>query len=354
MIVFLLVSGAFYFSILIVLCRSFADAAGEKAHREEELFPKHRTELLKGIAALGILLSHLATHSNGVGAAQAPQYIYISVCKTLGFLGVDLFFLISGYGNFFSLSRKKTPRDRAAWLWTRILQILILYIICFLLDLLVLLLLGAPVGKTEILDSLLHLRMPLTSAWYLRIQLLVYVFMFAASFLKQQKLRILGLYFLCLLFSLVLYRMEYAEHWWMSTLCFPVGVSVAANRKQIADFLAKRKKLLLTGGIVLLPIALFLVSATDSFLLKIVGNVLLGVDMFCLAEIVRVRNRAYERIGAYSLTLYLAHISLNTWILRERVLTDVRVIAVVALSLGVAFAAKQLGDIVLQRAMKRH
>lgn len=353
MLLFYGASIIFLISILLMVGNGVKAVIDRNTKINETFMPKSRTEMIKGLAAIAIVFSHIASHSSGLNITGIAKY-YIQFCKTWGFIGVNLFFLISGYGNYISIKKVNTVKSRLVWLVDRVLKLLVIYLICYFVGLVTLYLLGYRTSFAETYSNIIKLRGQLTTAWYVRIQLLVYCFLFISTFIKKEGLAILCLFICVLCLSNLLYRMGYEDYWWKSTLCFPAGFVLAAKREQIKKVFRNKFHVLLAGAIILFPVAYILEIATDLYLLKIIGNVLLSLDMLCLAEMFQVKNVFYERVGKYSLTLYLAHISLNAWILSERILTNIKFVEVFMLSLILAFAAEQLGSRVFQKTMKVH
>ena len=337
---FLLFTVLYYTSVLMILIRNL-----ERARTELSLdsFLSHEhTNAIKGIATVGIVISHIAAWiKNGVGG---PTRYYVVLGTTLGGIGVNLFFFASGLGNYYSVRKLKHVNDRARWFLKRILSILSVFAVCFLLTSIILYFEGYKQSLAEIVGNLVGLRMPLTKTWYLKIQILLYGFLFVSLFLKNEKIQGILLLGLSFISSYLLHRFGYTEEWWKSTLCFSLGFFTAVYKEQIIVLLNTRKQYLYWGSLIALPVFFIMACLIENFGVKVLGNTLLMINMMVVAEYFKIDDRNAGRIGVASLEIYLIHISLCGWYLRDKV-PDMVGIGKVLLWTGLAsFIAKIIDD----------
>lgn len=69
-----------------------------------DLLSKYRNELM-GIATLFVLFGHTIFYSHGV-----ISYGFLTDLITLGYSGVDIFILLSGFGLVYSIQKKQHPK----------------------------------------------------------------------------------------------------------------------------------------------------------------------------------------------------------------------------------------------------
>ena len=101
MLVFYIISGLFCFTIA---CLSLKSAKSYFMHIEpEEFLCRRHTDTIKGIAAAGIVISHIAALIKYGETGMTRNQIVLFA--TLGGIGVNFFLFLSGYGNYYS-SRK--------------------------------------------------------------------------------------------------------------------------------------------------------------------------------------------------------------------------------------------------------
>lgn len=125
---------------------------------------KDRSQAVRGFAAIGIVFCHIASHTRGLVSGGILSY-YMIFLRSLGGIGVNLFFFYSGYGNQLSVQKSK---NRIAWLWNRIWNLYLVFAVCYLLEIIPLLLVGTRIGAKEAVVDLLTLTMPLSVTWYTR------------------------------------------------------------------------------------------------------------------------------------------------------------------------------------------
>lgn len=342
MIVYLVVSVLFFLTVVyFIVCSRLLFTS----RRSEEKFLNRRiTGTLEGIAAVGIVLMHIATHSTGMELTGLIG-IYVKFCKSLGGVGVNIFFFLSGYGNYLSLTEKSSNRDRLSWFVRRIVNILIIYLTCYFISLSMLMLEGFIPTVKETVSNILFLQMPLTNAWYVRVQLSMYLWLYMAFMLSQkQNLRIILLVLCCIAEALILYILGFSEHWWMSVLCFPVGTATAVYRKIIEKQLDRYRSQMIVLCVILFPISYYMGASNDLFLVKIVGNAILASVIIAFSEIVSLGSGLYRIIGTSSLQLYLIHIGFISWIFQERILTNKGVLLAILLTAIGTLLAKIIGD----------
>ena len=345
MILLVVLSCIFFLSIGLVAAQGLL-RSGKTMAVTPAFLPKSRTEMIKGMAAIAIVFSHIATYSKGAAPSGLLRY-YNLFCASLGGIGVNLFFFVSGYGNYFSVLHNK--EERFKWLWKRCAVLLIAYAICHLAVLGVLYCGGYRSSLQSEVFEFLHLTIPYSSVWYVKIQLLAYVFLVLASFLKTRKQQAAAVMALCLLSSILLFGLGLDEKWWKSTLCFAVGVYTGAYKSEVESYISRHKKVLMLGCVLLLPIAYVGAVLIGAYPVKTAGNIVLCVVILGLVELLQMDNKFYFKLGSYSLPLYLVHRSFAAWLLNDGVTTVYRVALIVVLSVVVTVFTKWISDIIIHR-----
>lgn len=346
MILMVVLSGIFFLSIALIAVSSFLGSR-QKAGIKAVYLPKSRTEMIKGIAAIAVVFSHIASYSKGAAPSGLLRY-YNLLCASLGGIGVNLFFFISGYGNYFSVLHNKEHRIK--WLWKRCATLLIIYVICHFVVLGVLYAGGYRTAvKGGIINEFLHLTIPYSSVWYVKIQLLAYVFLILASLLRERSHQTIAITILCLLSSILLFSLGLDEKWWKSTLCFAAGVFAGAYKFKIERIVSSHKSLVLIGCVLLLPFSYVGAVLIDAYPVKTIGNIVLCIVMVELIELMQMDNTVYYKLGNYSLPLYLIHRSFVAWILNDGVTTVSRVTMIIILSVVFTVIAKWINDKILDR-----
>lgn len=345
MILLVILSCIFFLSIGLVAAQGLL-RPHQKIEEASAFLPKSRTEMIKGMAAIAIVFSHIASYSKGAAPSGILRY-YNLFCSSLGGIGVNLFFFVSGYGNYFSVLHNKEQRFK--WLWKRCAVLLIVYVICHLSVLGVLYCGGYRSTIQREVSEFLHLSIPYSSVWYVKIQLLAYVFLVLASFLKTRRQQAAAVITLCLLSSIILFALGLGEKWWKSTICFGVGVYTGAYRSEVEIYMSRHKRSLLSGCVLLLPFAYVGAVLIDAYTVKTVGNIVMCVVLMGFVQLLQMDNAVYCKIGNYSLSLYLVHRSFTAWLLDDGVTTVYKVALIVVLSVVLTVATKRISDIVVHR-----
>ena len=337
----------FYLSVIISLFRRETSPFTS----EKTFLHKGRTDMVKGIAAVAILIDHVTGRAIDAVHSGALKYC-MKLVISLGGIGVLMFLFISGYGCYHSISRS---RNKAVWLVNHIVSIVVVYLICFVVQLIVLTIVGGnTLSWRDIIGCILHLEMPMAQTWYVRVQLMAYVFLCVSMLAGRRTVQVAVLTVLCLISCIAFYRMGYVPHWWKSTMCFPLGVAVAMYKPQICRLLRDRRKLILICCIVLLPVGYVAGVLMDAFLPKVVGNMILCMCLIGLIEIINPRtNAVFKRLGAYSLHIYLLHVGFYLYFLSDHIPTNAKVFYVMLTTAVFSLLAKLLSDQATKRLFIR-
>ena len=320
MAAYILISGLYF------LCIAFFLLGGWKKHDneiEEGLFiDRTHTDALKGIAAIGIVLSHISARM--IGDTSGLMKLYMWAGTSLGGAGVDLFFFASGYGNFYSVKKLSGAKERILWLVKRVINIIIAYLVCYAISFLVLRILGYTETVRGTLNDLISLKMPLSLTWYLKIQLLLYVVLIISLFIKNNVLRSIIFVGLSLALTVACYRMGLNGQWWKSTMCFCIGFFTAEHKRSICQFLDKHKKWAWWISLICCIVLFVVVNPFDNFFIKVFGNAGLLISMMVLFELIGFDNA----------------IAFCAWFLGERAMGSIGVILIVLLTAILSFAAR--------------
>jgi len=342
MLLFFLFTALFFCSVLFMLVNG-----SKNVHLElsKDLFlSRKHTDAVKGIAAIAIMISHIAARiQNGV---SGPTQYYVMLCGTLGGMGVNLFFFASGFGNFYSL--KKTDDqvpERLKWLLKRIVSVVSVYLVCFVLTSVVLRIGGYSQTTIEFIKNIVRLRMPLRATWYLKVQILLYIILTISCFFTNKTMQGVMLVGGSFISALLFNKLGYAEEWWKSTMCFAVGYYCAMYKEDVIQTM-NRKRVLVGGlSLLLLPLSYGMICLFDNrFIIEILGNTIMMVSMLIIAEYVRLDDRIAGILGTASLEIYLVHISLCSWFLRDNMPDTIGILSVLVWTAVTAIAAKVAYD----------
>lgn len=252
--------------------------------------------MVKGIAAVAIVVDHFAARSFDAAGSDV-LHVYLKGLASMGGIGVILFFFISGFGSFQAMERAK---NKTIWLVNHVVSIIIIYLLCYISHIITYEIVTAgtyPIVINDILLDWIHLRAALTTAWYVRIQLLVYVFLYLTSPVSRKNVRILLLILLCLGQSILFWRMGFTANWWKSTLCFSLGAAVAVYKREIYSLFVYRRKSFLIASVLVLPFSYVLSLKIDVYAVKVIANVFLCMSLVSLIELIMPKKNFFQCTG---------------------------------------------------------
>ena len=273
--------------------------------RERKVFLTRQQSLfLRGIGILMVIASHYAEWYGDVLQNETLQY----ALTRLGCYGVDIFFLVSGYGLVKSAGKR---RIGGRFLWNRMKNTYLPYLLI--------------VGLIEWYGGGIagaggwYRYATGYNWWFIRNILLFYLLFFAVYRLADRPwVRMTLMAAATAGYSVWLVSQGRASFWYISNLAFVAGMILAQYERQLlraASFLYPVQLLVLAAGMAW-AVKTGLDVRTQSLALfeKIRGGLLANGIWTCLAAqsggIFRHGGRALEFLGSFSLELYLSHMFL--------------------------------------------
>ena len=256
---------------------------------------------LRGIAILIVIASHYAEW-----IYTEPAFpVITSNVKTWGPPGVDIFFLLSGYGLYISASKGidlTFVRKRFTGMYLPYL------IIAALINLYS----GA---WKEFSPGMLFDYLTAADFWYIRVLAVFYlIFIVSSLFLKDFSPVAVGLGVAA--YSVYLFNAGYHDFWILSNAAFPIGVCAAAAEKYFPDIMSKiwvRIGILFTG--ISGAVIAFLVMSKkggsgneESFAAELWMNIFITLLIYGAALLIKdYKGRILPAVGKQSLYIYLLH-----------------------------------------------
>ena len=151
---------------------------------DESLLSVRSTDSLKGISIIMIVLAHICQFNqllkySLIGGEHTYKFVF-----SWGAIGVSLFFFLSGYGCYSSVIKKKRLIN---WLTNHILKMLLHFAVAFILVVSIsILLFGRTTTTSEIFTCFFEARMPGSTTWYLKIQILFYIFITISMIISKK------------------------------------------------------------------------------------------------------------------------------------------------------------------------
>ena len=281
------------FAVLIIFC-SFGNF-GARSRRNGGVYKElslNESLALRGSAMFIIMFSHLADPS-----IRITFFFYVS-----GALGVAICFLLSGYGLGKSYQHKQNYLSH--FLPIKFLNCLLPYFILYFIYAVFF----RP-GRSTVLHEILRLQMAGNPLWYLKVQLLMYVFFFVTyRCIHNDSYKLSALWASCLLYCIFLYCLHAPMYWYQTCLFFPMGVWLSEADDIVLPVLRKKSSCAAFAGISLCVTVILYFKGRMGMDLLIDGIFTLSFTLFALGVASYIENSILLlKMGEYSLEIYLIH-----------------------------------------------
>lgn len=272
---------------------------------QNKFLSKITTDYLKGISMIIIVIGHIV-------CMLFPFNVWVmKVLRGLSATGVAFFLFMSGYGNFLSIKKE------FAWkkLLFLILRIYLTFAICCAIFWFAVNNLNINSLHPNVLSSYIHdfglISIDHKGLWYLKAQILAYLSLFFAyRFIPNKYFQIFIWLFWIIEIPLMMMLGKRAN-WFISSLAFPLGVSIAFFKDIIIEFLNKINikyflPIINILSLLLLTLAITSDSITRGILLNIAG-ITTCLTITFNSYFYELKNKFWEFTGIYSLEIYVTH-----------------------------------------------
>lgn len=292
-----MISFVVVFAVLAGVCSIGIVGNGSSTKNDEKetivssLSPKE-TMALRGVAMLIIVYSHMA--DPGI---RTTFFFYVS-----GALGVAICFFISGYGLGKGYHHKENYLSH--FLPKKLLRVLMPYFVLYAVYALI-----AKPSWRQIIRELFTLRMAENLLWYLKVQLLLYIFFYCSyRLVKKEERKLLTLITGCIVYSLLLFSLHAETFWYKTCLFFPLGVWFSTADGFFLPLLRKKTTCIIFAFISFFMFAMIYFKGrmgmellVDGIYMSAFGLFLVGLGSYFKESLL------LGWIGKYSLEVYLLH-----------------------------------------------
>lgn len=292
--------------VLVSIVKNMVNRSGKNA--EIKFLGKDSTNALKGFAIIMIALAHICQYEKPLKEILIGGGITYTVLFSWGAIGVSLFFLLSGYGCYLSIS--KTDKY-GKWLAKHVVKMLIHFVIVFIPIICILqFVFHFDIQPVDCLITFVTLRLPGSTVWYFKIQILFYIILAISMRMSKEKAWMLVCAF-SLCYGLIAdFIIGLPDYWWKTSLCFMVGCFIAKYKEHIEKLLKGNIKSI---GLLAVGCLSYIVILKDShyiFPVQIVSYMFLAFSITMVWDWFVKGNFVLEKPGKYSLDIYLVHIGL--------------------------------------------
>ena len=304
----------FILSILIIFF-TITITSIKYIHSEQKLtfLEKNFTNSMRGIAIIIIMISHCISEVYYLTPPIKTLEKTISFCLFIFTkVSVGYFFFISGFGNFFSI---KKYNNKINWLHNKVLKIYIPVVlliiftwifakICNIYEFI-------PHFITLIKNTLtMTIYGNLRRFWYIKIQVISYIFLYICIKIFKCNLKILTALFLIFTMSFCLLNLH--PVWWYTTLCFPLGVIIAKYKNKIKNLLSKMEFAIL--NLIFVGVLIYLYCLYKQPIIIIFISILSCLIICYLSNILSIKCKIFDFAGQHTLELYLIHLTIIPFI----------------------------------------
>lgn len=298
-------------SIAILYFIALGGIITSRKTEKSTFFSMDQTNWLRSIAILMIMFSHYyrligLDYSDGI----------LSLCFSFGFIGVAVFFILSGYS--LMISKLNKPNYLKGFLKKRIIRLYIPFLIVYLLDVIIILIMGKELIWSDFI-FMPFLSLPGTVNWYLKVQLGLYIiFYIVAKLVKKDTKIIIVTSCICFLYMIIGLFSGIDVHWYEGVFAFPLGMFVAKYKEAIFNFIYNKFILYFcfsTFVFVMCFVPFFVWGGSVFEILYIYGCVQF-IACICCKVSGSPKNKAFTYLGVISLELYLVHTVLQNTIFK--------------------------------------
>lgn len=263
------------------------------------LMASQDTYSLRGICMLMIIIHHVFKLY-----PDCPESI-----MRWGYLGVAVFFVISGWGMYCSMERQ----EKVTWEYfaKQMKKLLIPYAIIWpLAEILYCAQHVDYLSAFGLLRDFFTLTFPpFPSMWFLKVIVVAYAFAIITFILVNNRLaRLVIVSFFSIVYYVVAWKiLKLPLYWYGTSLCIAAGLWMAAYREELSRIYSWKYALLI-GGIILYYVSFhYNVLPLPS---RTIHSFAFAIAMLSFISIISIANPILDYIGRNSLLFYLVHVSL--------------------------------------------
>ena len=339
---------------LLFIIVTFIYAILGSSHRKyRELLCQSDTNFIKGFAILIIMLAHIVVEVGSSMSIIGGEFSK-RIITSWGAVGVAFFFFLSGYGNYYSLETflKNKDINSIHWFINKIIKLIFTFLICLILVFIILFFLKTYSINDFLLD-LLTLKMPKTSTWYFKIQIMFYAFLWFASYFERNK-RTVTVVCLSFIYIIIANIFMLPDFWWKTALCFPAGIAIAQYKALFVNLIDKYK--VLTLGVIGIASTLvygYLLIANKYIMLpQCFSYAILSTGFCSIVSILKPKKVLFQDISNITLEIYLIHIGILSLFLYKGC-SDIKIMQYILLTFVLSFLAHLvINKTVLKRILR--
>ena len=271
----------------------------EVAEQKTSYLSIEQSYQLRGLAMIMIILSHLSQHLSLVYNIDIPLLIQG------GSLGNSIFFFVSGYGMYMSMTRQKVLNAR--YLWLHLIKIIVPFVVAFVAALIGVAIMRDDYKWSATLGHFFTMTLPYASAWFLKAIMMLYVFSFIAfKFSSRPNRRVLLVALFSLIYCVIGYYVGIGKWMYETVLNYSAGMFVAI----IQIKLNKVNWRVAFGTSFILFMILFVIYLKNPipYVNRLLYGFFITMTLIYAFKILNRQSRILRFVGINSILFYLFHI----------------------------------------------
>lgn len=286
------------------------------------ILPKESTLYLRGLFAIEILVGHIG---------QITENLFLLPFEKAMICSVGMFFLFSGYGLSYSYQTKEGYFKNYK---KRIFAILVPTFYCGLLVCII------HKFQVQIFDVV---------NWYI-IELLLFYGLFYIFFrYLKQKYAVLGITITTVLIVTIFFFCNVHKAWYVSALCFPLGIIIHTYENSFSKLINKYYKLLVCIFCILFCISsscIFIPSETffSVVIARNVSTITFSILIIILLSRISIGNNLLRLLGTISFEIYIYHIALMKPLWNIISNLPIYIMILLVLTICLAWIMKKIND----------
>lgn len=262
-----------------------------------ESFGRDTTATIRGFAMIAIILHHVHNKYGLTSAILSPA----------GYIATGIFFFISGYGNSFSLNKRKDIEF--VWLLRKIIKIVIPFLCAYLVYLLVIVFKYPDLYpyKKEIIVDILTVSLPHQVSWFPKIILACFLLHWILKKIAKsnEKHVVIFMFAVIACYMAIMITKNTPNYWYVSLLCYPLGCLIALLFPSgCGSQMPKTKKIMYSILFAIAFLLLFL-SLNIGLLIRILCPMALSLFLYFISSLIEIKTRLLEWIGNNSFETYV-------------------------------------------------
>lgn len=247
---------------------------------------KNSMYFLRGICMILIILHHINIANN---ISFDNKFINIFLGNQ-GYLSTGTFFLLSGYG--LTISLNKNSPIHWNYLINRISKMLYIFIFCYFICFICMLICGFKFSYYSILNDILTLSMPDSPTWFLKTIVLLYILYISSRIYLSPKNSIIFTSLLIILYTIIAFY-KLPGYYYNSIANFALGTLLVYYKEKII----RHRYIIIVLAIILFSIGFFY--------FQILSSLSYSILIIIFFSYIRIENKVINYIGINSLGFYL-------------------------------------------------